>query len=433
MEKEIKELIAIYSKGLNKEAFIKANILLKKYPNTPFILNIMGMINIDLGEYKKAIDFFSNAIKFDINFSEAHNNMGTALHYLGKFKEAISSFKYAVKFKPEYFSAYNNLGISFKEIGDWEKAIKCYVKAIEIKPNYNEAHNNLIRVLTFYTPRGDIINSCVKANKILQSKKFTFDSSKKIDDNEVINFYTDVNKIIKSNLNKIDYNLSQIYRRNKIDLNCKRHFKVFNKFNVIPEYCFSCYKVQVEPRSVMELFKLYFIFDNLNLEKNNTRKCLIEMREGIKGSYKGLIYCFSLDEANQIIKKLSKLVSDHLDNNISITVKRGCSEFAISYPDYKDIIPEGDQKFQYQKEWKHKEDIIDEKIKIIDTSQKIVKDSLNGITVNDVLIMRNWLMYAKKIGDLSYKKIDQDFLIADYIENQLSSQIIKRREEFHSN
>jgi hypothetical protein len=47
--------------------------------------------------------------------------------------------------------------------------------------------------------------------------------------------------------------------------------------------------------------------------------------------------------------------------------------------------------------------------------------------------MRNWLRYAKKIGDLSYQKIDDNFSITPYIENQLSSQISTRIKEFHLN
>ena len=37
---------------------------------------------------------------------------------------------------------------------------------------------------------------------------------------------------------------------------CRRHMLVFEKLDVIPEYCFDCYKIFIEPRSVVELFKL---------------------------------------------------------------------------------------------------------------------------------------------------------------------------------
>lgn len=32
---------------------------------------------------------------------------------------------------------------------------------------------------------------------------------------------------------------------------CQRYLAVFDKFNIISRYCFDCYKVQAEPRTVM--------------------------------------------------------------------------------------------------------------------------------------------------------------------------------------
>ena len=49
--------------------------------------------------------------------------------------------------------------------------------------------------------------------------------------------------------------------------------------------------VQIELKSIIDLIKLYFILDKLNLSKNNSRKCMIELRENATGTYKGLIYC----------------------------------------------------------------------------------------------------------------------------------------------
>ena len=37
--------------------------------------------------------------------------------------------------------------------------------------------------------------------------------------------------------------------------------------------------------------------------------------------------------------------------------------------------------------------------------KKNLQKSLHGTNVSDILIMRNWLSYALKVGDLSYNKI----------------------------
>ena len=39
-------------------------------------------------------------------------------------------------------------------------------------------------------------------------------------------------------------------------------------------------------------------------KKKNIRKCMIELRPNVPGKYKGLIYCQSLEEAEEISKNL---------------------------------------------------------------------------------------------------------------------------------
>ena len=60
---------------------------------------------------------------------------------------------------------------------------------------------------------------------------------------------------------------------------CKRHLSVFDEFNIIPKYCFNCYKVLIEPRTVVELFKLMMVIEELDLPGDNTRKCTLETRK----------------------------------------------------------------------------------------------------------------------------------------------------------
>ena len=66
---------------------------------------------------------------------------------------------------------------------------------------------------------------------------------------------------IKKNYENFVFEETQIYRKNSEDLNCKRHFKVFNKFNIIPKFCFSCLRLNKSKN--IDLIKL-FNFDNMN-------------------------------------------------------------------------------------------------------------------------------------------------------------------------
>ena len=74
----------------------------------------------------------------------------------------------------------------------------------------------------------------------------------------------------------------------------------YKKKNIIPNFCFGCFKIQIEPNNVLDLVKLYFVFDNLELPNNNWRKCMLEFRNNINGLYKGFVYCSSLKEAENI-------------------------------------------------------------------------------------------------------------------------------------
>ena len=61
-----------------------------------------------------------------------------------------------------------------------------------------------------------------------------------------------------------------------------------------------------------------------------------------------------------------------------------------------------------------------------------LQKSLHGITISDILIIRNWLGYAKKIGDLSYKNIIDDITIQSMIEKKFSDQLLERSKQFNS-
>ena len=397
VQEKINKLVSLYEKDLLKEALIEAKSLSKQYPNVSLIYNIYGIINHALGNWDKSVDCFSKAIKLKPAYAEAHHNLGIALDNLGQLEEAIFS----------------------------------YTKAIEFKPDFAIAHESLIRILTFYNPKKSNLNPCVVANKLLQTINYSYGSNTQISDDDVVTFFQRCNNVIFENINYVNSDETEIFRSNTVDLKCERHFKVFNAFNAIPEYCFGCYKVQIGLRNVMELFKLYFVFDKLNLKNNNPRKCMLEMRPEVAGAYKGYIYCFSLSEANEIQNQLTTILNKKINKNISIAVKRGCSEFGIAYPEYKKINQNDGQLMKYNEKWRSKEKFIDDKLaKRNQSKQRVLRKNLPGATVSDILIMCNWLVYAKIIGDPSYKKIIKEIPISPVIEKKLSNKLSKRKEDF---
>ena len=56
----------------------------------------------------------------------------------------------------------------------------------------------------------------------------------------------------------------------------------------------------------------------------------------------------------------------------------------------------------FDKTWKNLEEIIDNRIWNADSKKGITHPSLTGFALRDILVMRNWLLYANKIGDNSF-------------------------------
>ena len=358
----------LYNNSDFNQALKLTSDLAKNYSDNSFVQNLHGVVLIALNNWKIAKDYFLKAIEINNNFPEA----------------------------------LNNLGLSELNLGDLEQALENFLKAIEIKPDYDNAHDNILKILTYFKSKKNKDNPYILANKYISEIKFKYDQNKHIDNIEIINFYKKSYDIVHKNLSKIDTKETQIYRHNSVDLNCNRHFKIFNNFNVIPEFCFGCFKVTVQAKTVLELFKLYFVFDRLDLELKNSRKLMIESRKDVSGNYKGFIYCSSVEEGENIKNKLKSILIKNIGNDCSISLKRGCSEFALKYPLYKKASKDVSEMMLYNKNWKKKEEIIDNKIWNKNSKKGIINHSLTGSTLRDILVMRNWILYARKIGDNSF-------------------------------
>ena len=97
--------------------------------------------------------------------------------------------------------------------------------------------------------------------------------------------------------------------------------------------------------------------------------------------------------------------------NFILDIKRGCTEFNFSLPGYKDI--DKINEITYDNSWKNKEKLMDMEIENgSKKGKKYFSETLNAVSLGDILIINNWLTYAKIIGDESYKEISSDFIFS---------------------
>ena len=160
-----------------------------------------------------------------------------------------------------------------------------------------------------------IRDSYKTADKEISLLSLNFKEGEKIKDESIVEILAQSRKIIKKYFtNKLFLKTDQIPRGGKEYLNCDRAFDIFANHKVMPEYCFSCYKVQISTKNVSSLIKLFFLFNSNYLENNNVRKCMVETRNNIQENFKGFIYCRNLDEAKKILKDTKINLSRHRIN-----------------------------------------------------------------------------------------------------------------------
>ena len=405
----------------------------KNFDNAIKKLEIIPEKEIDLNFeiLKKQIEIYESNFQIKINKFKLFTNIGVILFKIGKICKSINFFKFSIQDNPNFSLAYNNLGISYLEIGMFEKAAENFEIAFKLDKNDFNAQKHLINILNLIKPKDNNNESIINLNYRINSEIKKLNIKNYFDITNIRQILDLSNNLIENFQNNLIFNETQIFRKNSNNLNCFRHFKVFNEFNIIPKYCFSCYKIQINLFTVIDLIKLYFIFDNTNLTKNNMRKCMVETRNQIKGNYKGYIYCTGIKEAKDVLEVINREIKIANLSECKIIIKHGCSEFYQSYPEYEKINFNGEQVMKYNEEWSTKEKLIDERVpKRNNNDKKVWGRYVKGINLSDILIINNWINYADIIGDFSYKQIFGKKVKSNFLSKVLENQIEFRKTNF---
>ena len=140
---QLQSLINLYKQNQWQDVHTWASQLLKEFPESINLYNIIGTTNKRIGKLDEALEAYKKAISFRPDYAEAYYNMGVILQEQGKREEALQAYNKVISIKPDAFEAYNNIGNALKEQGRLLEAIKSYKKALSIKPDYAEAYYNM--------------------------------------------------------------------------------------------------------------------------------------------------------------------------------------------------------------------------------------------------------------------------------------------------
>ena len=184
--------------------------------------------------------------------------------------------------------------------------------------------------------------------------------------------------------------------------NCDKYLKLFDERKIIPAYCFTCYKIQIEPANVIDLIKLMLLFNTKLVPGDNTRKCFVELRPSVGGTYKGLIYYQDLEQAKKDLPVVTGVVKEKISEQIPVALKRGCSEYANEYPQYAaydDVASDA----MRSSDWDERESRYYQENGSAFTNANQESHNRAGFSMVELRIIVVWLRYAATIGDTSYK------------------------------
>ena len=78
-EDQLQNLINLYSQGQFQKALTQCSQLLKDFPNSINLYDIIGATNIGLGKLEEAIEAYNKALLLKPDYAEGYYNMGIAL------------------------------------------------------------------------------------------------------------------------------------------------------------------------------------------------------------------------------------------------------------------------------------------------------------------------------------------------------------------
>ena len=227
--KIIQKAFNFHSQGNIKEATKYYQYYIDKGFKNYRVFSNYGVILKDIGKLKEAEVSTRKAIQLNPGLADAHLNLGVILKDIGKLKEAEVSTRKAIQLNPDYAKAHSNFGSILKDIGKLKEAELSTRKAIELDPKNKSIKLNLISLLTIYEPKIISSNKLYVINEEFRNLSLRKQDNAIITDKEAIQVYKDGLEIYRKYNLDLETSFSQIYKRNEISLNCKRHKLIFNQ------------------------------------------------------------------------------------------------------------------------------------------------------------------------------------------------------------
>lgn len=173
---QLRDLLKLYSEGYTERTEKESAKLLRMFPRSPVLMNILGISLHALQKPEQAIRNYEKAIRIAPDYPDSYNNYGRVLHDVGRLDDAEKAYRQAIALKTGFFEAYNNLGNTLQLLQRYEEAMEQFERAIRINPDYASAYNGLGNVMQNLERFDDAIANYEKAIELQEDLAITYRS-----------------------------------------------------------------------------------------------------------------------------------------------------------------------------------------------------------------------------------------------------------------
>jgi tetratricopeptide (TPR) repeat protein len=110
----------------------------EKCPQTPLILNKLGIAYHQMNNLETAKKFYERSLRKDKKYPEAVNNLGTIYYARRSYRRAVTQYQKALKLSPNSASIYSNLGTAYFARKKYKEAAEAYQQALKLDPEVFE-------------------------------------------------------------------------------------------------------------------------------------------------------------------------------------------------------------------------------------------------------------------------------------------------------
>ena len=139
----LSEVTRQYQAGNHKEAMNLCEKLVEEEPDNANALNLLGLINHQVGAHVAAADWIGRALAVQPENAAFHYNLGETMRAQNKIDEAIASYYRAIGFDPTFVNAYTNIGVLCLNQNRLPEAVDVLRRATAYTPTDGAAYARL--------------------------------------------------------------------------------------------------------------------------------------------------------------------------------------------------------------------------------------------------------------------------------------------------